>query len=184
MGGSYMQIGKLLSWVVGSRTTPMTSRLLGIASRITMLLLPIIAAAMIYEVIKRYVFAGPTIWVNEFSVWLAAIIYLVAGLYATQQRAHISITTVVDYLPVKARMICELFSLIVLTAYVVAIVAGGLDGALEALLNWESLGTAFNPPVPATIKPLILIVSVLVLLQSVLNFVETYHRRPAASEDR
>jgi TRAP-type C4-dicarboxylate transport system permease small subunit len=179
-----VQTPKLLAWIAGEGSIPILPRLLGILSRITMLLLPIIAAAMIYEVIKRYVFAGPTIWVNEFSVWLAAVVYLVAGLYATQQRAHIRITTLVDYLPMKARMICELFSLLILAAYVLAIVVGGLDGAMEALFNWESLGTAFNPPVPATIKPLILIVSVLVLLQSVLNFVETYtHRRHDSADE-
>jgi len=39
----------------------------------------IITAIMLYEVIMRYVFARPTIWVKELSRWLGGIIFLVAG---------------------------------------------------------------------------------------------------------
>ena len=57
-------------------------------SRITMWLPAVIVAIMFYEVVMRYIFAAPTLWVNEMSLWLAGMVYLFAGLYAMQQRSQ------------------------------------------------------------------------------------------------
>ncbi len=38
-------------------------------------------------------------------------------------------------------------------------------------MRWETFGTAFDPPIPATIKPAVLVVLVLVGLQAVSNLV-------------
>ncbi|MEN8195072.1 MAG: TRAP transporter small permease subunit, partial [Pseudomonadota bacterium] len=60
-------------------------------SRIAMWAPAFVVTIMFYEVVMRYVFVKPTLWVNEMSLWVAGGIYLTAGLYAMQQRSHIRI---------------------------------------------------------------------------------------------
>ena len=46
------------------------------------------------------------------------------------------------------------------------------------MLRWETFGTAFDPPIPATLKPLVLIVVSLVAIQSVLNLITDWNKEP------
>ena len=39
-------------------------------------------------------------------------------------------------------------------------------------------GTAFDPPIPATVQPAILIVVTLIAIQSVLNLISDWNREP------
>ena len=55
-----------------------------------------IVVVMFYEVVLRYVFEKPTLWANEMSLWIAAFVFLFAGLYAMPQRSHIRIYTIYD----------------------------------------------------------------------------------------
>ena len=71
----------------GPPLTPIDHVTLRIAS-LLMFVVAIIMGIMLFEVIMRYVFARPTIWVEELSRWLGGVIFLVAGLYAMQQRTH------------------------------------------------------------------------------------------------
>ena len=45
-------------------------------------------------------------------------------------------------------------------------------------MRWETFGTAFDPPIPATMKPLILLMVVVLALQSVSNLIHDWHRKP------
>ena len=49
-----------------------------------------------------------------------------------------------------------------IVAFVAAIIYGGFNEARDKLLRWETFGTAFDPPIPATLKPAVLIVVLLV----------------------
>ena len=44
--------------------------------------------------------------------------------------------------------------------------------------NWEMFGTAFDPPIPATIQPMVLIIIVLVAIQAVLNLINDWNLDP------
>ena len=58
-----------------------------ICSRIAMMGIVFIEIVMFYEVVSRYVFARPTLWANELSLWIASFLFLLAGLYAMQNEA-------------------------------------------------------------------------------------------------
>jgi len=68
-------------------------------SRIAMILPGLIVIIMMYEVFMRYVLELPTNWVNEMSLWMGGWVYLLAGIYAMQQRSHIRITMLYDVVP-------------------------------------------------------------------------------------
>ena len=46
------------------------------------------------------------------------------------------------------------------------------------LYKWELYGSAFNPPIPATLQPMVLIVITLVAIQAVINLISDWNLDP------
>ncbi|MBX2879687.1 MAG: TRAP transporter small permease subunit [Granulosicoccus sp.] len=147
-------------------------------SRVTMWLVAAIVAVMFYEVVMRYVFAKPTLWVNEMSLWLGGMIYLFAGLYAMQQRSHIRIFILYDICPRWLRILFDGLSTLFIICFAAAVVFGGYGEAIAKLMRWERFGTAFDPPIPATMKPLVLITVIIMAIQAVSNFFYDLGKEP------
>ncbi len=140
-------------------------------SRVAMLLVAAIVAIMFFEVVMRYVFERPTLWVNEMSLWLAGMVYLLAGLYVMQQRGHIRIFILYDLAPRWLQRVFDLISTVLICLFAAAVVWGGFTEAWQKMMRWETFGTAWDPPIPATMKPLLLVTVVLVAIQAVANLV-------------
>ena len=149
-------------------------------SRVTMFIVAFIVAIMFYEVVLRYVFESPTLWVNEMSLWIAGPVYLLAGLYVMQQRSHIRIFMLYDAVPRSWQRIFDLISTLFICLFAAAVVWGGFNEAWAKLLRWETFGTAWDPPIPATMKPLVLIAVVLIALQSVSNLICDWNKEKEA----
>jgi len=134
-------------------------------------LIPVIVLVMLYEVFVRYILFKPTMWANELSLWLAGIVYLIGGIYAMRLRCHIRIVMLYDIVSRKTQRIFDLIAVIILVLYALAVVVGGLPDATISLMTWERFGTFWDPPIPAVMKPLILISIVLIALQGVNNLI-------------
>tara|TARA_R110002167_G_scaffold29013_9_gene97007 strand:- start:351 stop:1052 length:702 start_codon:yes stop_codon:yes gene_type:complete len=63
-----------------------------------------------YEVIMRYVFNMPTIWVHEASFLLLGMQYLLAGGFALLHGAHVRVDVVYNYLPERGRVGMDIFT--------------------------------------------------------------------------
>lgn len=142
----------------------------------TKYLIPGIVLVMMYEVFVRYVLFQPTLWANELSLWLAGIVYLIGGIYAMRVRSHIRIVMLYDYVSRRTQRIFDLIGVIVLVLYVIALVKGGIPDASRAFLKWERFGTAWDPPIPAVLKPLILISMILITLQAINNLIVDWNK--------
>ena len=151
-------------------------------SRIAMWAPAFVVAIIFYEVVMRYVFLAPTLWVNEMSLWVGGGIYLTAGLYALQQRSHIRIFILYDMAPKWMRQLFDVLSVLCVVIFAFAVVWGGYGEAKAKFLRWETFGTAFDPPIPATIKPLILITLVFLALQSISNLIYDWHKDPESHD--
>lgn len=134
-------------------------------------LIPVIVLVMLYEVFVRYILFEPTMWANELSLWLAGIVYLIGGIYAMRLRCHIRIVMLYDIVSRKTQRIFDLISVIILVLYAIAVVVGGLPDATMSLMTWERFGTFWDPPIPAVMKPLIIISIVLIALQGINNLI-------------
>lgn len=150
-------------------------------SRVAMWLPAFIVLIIFYEVFMRYVLFRPTLWVNEMSLWLGGAIYVTAGLYAMQQRSHIRIFVLYDMAPSWMRKLFDFLSALCVCVFVFAVIWGGYGEALAKLWRWETFGTAFDPPIPATNKPLILGTLFVLALQAVSNLIRDW---PAAATVR
>ncbi|SNY91619.1 TRAP-type mannitol/chloroaromatic compound transport system, small permease component [Cohaesibacter sp. ES.047] len=139
-------------------------------SRITMILIIAMSCIMLYEVFLRYVFEAPTLWANEMTQWLACFVFLFSGLYAMQQRCHIRIFLLYDMLSRRTQRILDVIAVIIVCIPAFFLVYGSyIQVFVNKFYKWEMYGTAFDPPLPATVLPAILIVITLIALQSVIN---------------
>lgn len=140
-------------------------------SRVAMVLPAAIVVIMMYEVFMRYVLEKPTIWVNEMSLWMGGWVYLLAGIYAMQQRSHIRITMLYDIVPRWLRRFFDILATLFIIVWVAATIWGGFSEAWEALISWERFGTAWDPAIPAVTQPLILVITLAVGIQAVSNLI-------------
>lgn len=146
--------------------------------RVTMMLIVVLLSVMLYEVFVRYVLEAPTLWANELSLWLAGYVFLGAGLYAMQQRSHIRIFLLYDICPRWLQRTFDTFSTLLILVFAFALVYGGYGEALDKMWRWETFGTAFDPPIPATIKPTVLVIVSLVAVQAVINLISDWNAEP------
>ena len=146
--------------------------------RVTMLLIALLVGVMMYEVVLRYVFERPTLWANELSLWMAGFVFILAGFYAMQQRSHIRIFLLYDMMPRGFQKACDTVSTFLILLFAFFLVYGGYGEAKAKLLRWETFGTVFDPPIPATLKPLVLLVVCLVATQALLNLINDWNKEP------
>ena len=138
---------------------------------ILMFFVAFIMMAMFYEVVMRYVFEAPTLWVEEFSRWLGGVIFLLAGLYAMQQRSHIRVVIVYDMVSRSVQRIFDVISAGCILIFCYAVSTGYWNNAMTKLTTWELYGSAWNPPIPATMKPLIVITCAWMAVQTINNLI-------------
>ena len=141
-----------------------------------MFFIAIIMGIMLYEVTLRYVFARPTIWVEELSRWLGGVIFLVAGLYAMQQRTHIRVTIVYEIVGRNVQRVMDVFSTICVCIFCWAVSWGYWENAMRKFSSWELYGSAWNPPIPAIMKPLICVTCVWMSVQAINNLIVDWRR--------
>lgn len=174
-------------WVFGRPDNPLVTpidRIVTVLSRLTMFLTIIVVLITFYEVVMRYLFQSPTLWVNELTLWLGSVIFLVAGAYTMQRRAHIRITAVYDIVPRSVRLVFDIVAVVVVVAYAAMMIRAGFGVAFDTLVRWERFGTFWNPPIPATVKPLVLVVTFLVAVQAVNNLLVDWFDVGRGRDDR
>ena len=147
--------------------------------RVTMLLIISMTMVMLYEVFLRYVLEAPTLWANELTLWIGGFVFLCAGLYGMQQRSHIRIFLLYDIAPRWLQRIFDTISTLLLVIFAFFMVYGSFHQVFYIkFYKWEMFGTAFDPPIPATIQPAVLIIMTLVALQSVANLIADWNAEP------
>lgn len=147
--------------------------------RIVMILIISMTSVMLYEVFLRYAIEAPTLWANELTLWIAGFVFLLSGVYAMQQRCHIRIFILYDIMPRWAQHACDVISVALLCFFAACLVFGSYSQVfINKFYRFQTFGTAFDPPIPATIQPMILIVICLVAIQALANLIADWNRDP------
>jgi len=147
--------------------------------RITMILIISMTSVMLYEVFLRYVFEAPTLWANELTLWIAGYVFLFSGLYAMQQRCHIRIFLLYDLMPRWIQHLFDIISVTLLCVFAMGLIFGSYHQVfVTKFYKWEMFGTAFDPPIPATVQPMILIMVALISIQAVINLISDWGLEP------
>ncbi len=147
--------------------------------RITMILIISMTSIMLYEVFLRYAIEAPTLWANELTLWIAGFVFLFSGLYAMQQRCHIRIFLLYDAVPRWLQHTFDVISVLLLWIFAFFLIYGSFYQVFVIkFYKWEMFGTAFDPPIPATVQPMILIIVSLVAAQAVVNLISDWNLKP------
>ncbi|PWI31780.1 C4-dicarboxylate ABC transporter permease [Vibrio albus] len=130
-----------------------------------------------YEVISRYLFDSPTIWVHETASFIGGSLFVIGGAYALATDKHVRVVLVYDVVSRRARHYLNLFH------HIAGLLFSGMliYGAYQMVANswftpWgdvhlETSGTAWNPPFPALLKGLILLIVCIMFIQFVLHLI-------------
>jgi len=129
-----------------------------------------------WEVVVRYLFNAPTTWVHETTILLSAIAFAVSGLYSVARRDEIAVTVLSERFPPWLERIRVAVTFMLATFFLGAVAYGGFKAGWEALSAWHTTRTAFDSPTPALLKPLLVLVAALMLVQLALR---TFERRRA-----
>jgi len=147
--------------------------------RIVMILIISMTSVMLAEVFLRYVMEKPTLWANELTLWIGGFVFMFSGVYAMQQRSHIRIFLLYDMAPRPVQRLFDTIWVLLIVIFAFFMVFGSFKQVfIIKLHNWEMFGTAFDPPIPATIQPMILIVVVLIALQAMANLISDWNAEP------
>lgn len=147
--------------------------------RVTMILILSMTGVMLYEVFLRYAIEAPTLWANELTLWIGGFVFLSSGLYAMQQRSHIRIFIVYDIVPRWMQRLCDVTWTVLICLFAIGMVFGSYKQVFAIkFYRWETFGTAFDPPIPSTIQPFILIIMPIIAIQAVLNLISDWNAEP------
>ena len=110
------------------------------------LIIPMVLIAT-YEVILRYVFNRPTIWVWEINQWLMGGITILTGGYILLKGGHVIVDVFVVKLSPRKRAMIDLVTSVLFFLSIGLLLWGGTSQAWESLMSREESGTIFRGPI-------------------------------------
>jgi TRAP-type mannitol/chloroaromatic compound transport system permease small subunit len=133
-----------------------------------------------WEVLLRYGFNSPTIWVHDLVIALSALAFIFGGAYALQRQEHIRISSVYDRLPPFWRHVCDLLNALAIIVFMAAFGWAAWHQALTAIQFGETSGRAWDVPIPMILKTALAFGATLMILQAIVNLVRAMRdgRRP------
>lgn len=141
------------------------------------LVFAVIVLVSFYEIIRRYVFDAPTLWVHETVTFAGATLFVLGGLYALATDRHVRIVLVYDAVsPRIQRWLRVVHHLLGLAFSGMLLFASWSMTTGAVLAPWgglrlETSGSAWNPPFPALLKVIILVAVATMTLQFILHLI-------------
>ena len=130
-------------------------------------------AIILYEIVTRYAFNAPTIWVHETTTFLCGICFIFGGLYALARDRHIRVVLIYDAVPPAVRRVLDVVISIVglitmlFFAYAAWTTASKAIFTPQGVFRLETTGSAWNPVYPGLVKLFLFIVICLMAVQFV-----------------
>lgn len=110
-----------------------------------------------FEVVMRYGFNAPRIWVQDMVVMLVGGCFAIGGIVVLYEGSHIRITAIYDNVPARVQRWLDLLAAIVATCYLTLIGYGAwVNARLSIKLN-ETTGTSWDSPLPMILKTVLLV---------------------------
>jgi len=136
-----------------------------------------------YEVVMRYLFGMPTIWVHESSYLLFGMQYLLAGAFAMLHGAHVRVDILYVKLPARGRVGMDIFTSVFFFIFALAMTGTAwnffADSFNMAETTVETWGVQYYP-----VKGMMLLGSFLLLLAGISKLIKdlrTFQKMGAAA---
>lgn len=110
-------------------------------------LILILALIVGYEIVMRYVFSRPTIWVNEMSAMLFGTFTILGGAFTARYNGHVGMDIVYGQLSPRRRAVLDVISyfLLFLPLLGVLVWKGGMS-AWKSVMILEHDSSQWGPP--------------------------------------
>ena len=130
----------------------------------------LIMSITLLEVVLRYGFNRPTMWVHETSQQIFAIAFLLGSAYTLQEGGHVRVDILYRRLSTKGRAILEIVTSILYFLFNGVLLWKGGEMAYESVMMLEKTQTPWEPYVFHVILA-IPIAAALMLLQGIVDFI-------------
>ena len=141
--------------------------------RVLSLIIIVIMFFAAYEVVMRYFFSRPTIWVWEINSHLLCVSGAFAGGYALLTDTHVSVDILSSRLSPRLRSLLNLFTSPLFFIFVGSLIWFGTQEAIRSIAVGEREISTFASPLYIT-KSLIPLGAVLMLLQGIAKYIREY----------
>lgn len=134
-------------------------------------LIVIVGLFVVYEVIRRYVFNSPTLWVWDLNIQLAGLMCIFGGGYALLYETHVSIDIFVERLPDRITLLIKLILYFFFFFAISILVWKGTTQAWHSFIIKEHYTSLWSPPL-YPLRMAIPIGALLFLFQGLSNFIK------------
>jgi TRAP-type mannitol/chloroaromatic compound transport system permease small subunit len=100
-----------------------------------------------YEVVARYLFRSPTLWVHETSAMLFGTFIIIGGAYTAFRGGHVNMDVIYGSFAPRVRAMLDVLTFFVALAFVGVLVWKGGASALRSLKMLEHASTQWGPPI-------------------------------------
>lgn len=121
-------------------------------------------AALVYEILARYVFHSPTMWAQGISQRIFAVFYFICGAYVSLHKSHINMDVIYNRFSLRTRAILDVIGFLFFFAFCGALLWWGSEYAWASLIHREACDTPFHAPI-YPVKLMIPLGALLILLQ-------------------
>ena len=125
---------------------------------------------LFYEVIMRYLFNAPTIWVHETSNYFFGALFVLGGAYTLLHSGHVNVEILYNRMPIRLRAIFDILTSAVFYLMIGVIFWFGIKVAVISVESLETSHTVWGPPV-YPMKLLVPIGAGLMLLQGTVKLI-------------
>jgi TRAP-type C4-dicarboxylate transport system permease small subunit len=116
------------------------------AARLGGLLLLMVGFFVPYEVVCRYVFQSPTLWVMDYSIYFVMWAVLLGAAYTMRTRGHVLVDVVIKKVSPANRRVVQICIHAVILAFALTITAAGVHSCVRAYQMKELTMSALYIP--------------------------------------
>jgi TRAP-type mannitol/chloroaromatic compound transport system permease small subunit len=138
-------------------------------------LIPCMMIVLTIEVVARYFFQNPTVWVYDMAIFMFGYCGLLAGAYVLKHGGHINVDLIYERLPVRWQAILDVISAFVFFFLIILIIIYGWETAYMALSYGDRTHSSWGPPL-GHFKLMIPIGAFLLLLQGVAKWIRDLYK--------
>jgi TRAP-type mannitol/chloroaromatic compound transport system permease small subunit len=134
-------------------------------------LIPLLIAFETYEVLSRYAFGHPTIWISELSAMLFGAFILIGGGYTLYHDSFANMDIVHGMFSKRGKAILDLITFFFFLAFIGVLLWNGWQMAWRSVITLEHDSTEWGPPI-YYFKLVMPLGAFLLLLQGISKFLK------------
>ena len=141
--------------------------------KIIAFLIPGLALIEGYEIVARYAFKSPTVWVHELCAMLFGTFILLGGAYTLLQGGHVNMDILYNRFSTRTRAVLDLITFFIFLAFIGVLLWKGWESAWRSIKFLEHDSTEWGPPL-YPFKIMLPLGALLILLQGIAQFVRNF----------